>query len=210
MFNPNCAVERMKNHLAYKIGSCVLDYKINGNSFIGLVYALYKIKTVHYKEAKSYKEIIKLFPHLKYPKLEECFDYKESIKIKFHLSYMLGQVILEADRNKFKGGFIWLFKDIKRIKKEYSNIRIFLKQYNLIIERFNNVEYENVDILINNFNEILYILYLYKDIQDVINILLNNFDYFLKNFDSIREKLLSNDFYYKCKKDNYFCTDLLS
>ncbi|HEB9333001.1 TPA: DUF2972 domain-containing protein [Campylobacter coli] len=203
MLNPNCAVERVKNHLAYKVGSCVLYNKKKKFSFFILLYKLYKIKSEHYKELKNYQVLIKLFPSLRYPKLEECSNYKECIKVKFHLSYMLGQAILEADKNKFKGGYFRLWQDIKRVNQEYKDIKIFLQQYNLFIERLNNIEIQNIDLLIKNFHNVFYILNFHKDYQEIINVIIDNFDYFLNNFDTIEEWLLSDDFNERYKKENH-------
>ncbi|HED6757495.1 TPA: DUF2972 domain-containing protein [Campylobacter coli] len=210
MLNPNCAVERVKNHLAYKVGSCVLYNKKKKFSFFILLYKLYKIKSEHYKELKNYQVLIKLFPSLRYPKLEECSNYKECIKVKFHLSYMLGQAILEADKNKFKGGYFRLWQDIKRVNQEYKDIKIFLQQYNLFIERLNNIEIQNIDLLIKNFHNVFYILNFHKDYQEIINVIIDNFDYFLNNFDTIEEWLLSDDFNERYKKENHPYPPLLN
>lgn len=43
MFNPNCAVDRVKNHLAYKIGSCVLNNKTKKSPFFILLLSLIHI-----------------------------------------------------------------------------------------------------------------------------------------------------------------------
>ncbi len=50
MYNPNSAIERVKNHLAYKLGQAMIDFTNNGGGYIALFKKLYKIKKQHKKE----------------------------------------------------------------------------------------------------------------------------------------------------------------
>ncbi|MFK0400689.1 glycosyl transferase, partial [Campylobacter jejuni] len=126
MHNPNSAIERVKNHLAYKLGQVLIDFKQNGGGYIALFKKLYKIKKQHKKEQQIYQQTIQIFPQLKYPSLETCPDYSESLRYKFHLSYMLGEVLIKADMNKFKDGYFFLFKNIEQTKKDYKIIKEIL------------------------------------------------------------------------------------
>ncbi|ECR1935309.1 glycosyl transferase, partial [Campylobacter jejuni] len=126
MYNPNSAIERVKNHLAYKLGQALIDFKQNGGGYIALFKKLYKIKKQHKKEQQIYQQTIQIFPQLKYPSLETCPDYSESLRYKFHLSYMLGEVLIKADMNKFKDGYFFLFKNIEQTKKDYKIIKEIL------------------------------------------------------------------------------------
>ncbi|MBZ7929216.1 sugar transferase, partial [Campylobacter sp. RM10542] len=87
MYNPNSAVERIKNHLAYKLGQAMIEYNKNGGGYLSLFKKLYNIKKQHKKEKQIYQETIKVFPTLKYPELKQCPDYNEALKCYFHLSY---------------------------------------------------------------------------------------------------------------------------
>ncbi|EOJ0942911.1 capsular biosynthesis protein, partial [Campylobacter jejuni] len=108
MYNPNSAIDRIKNSLSYKIGFAILEHKKQyrgmGRGYIILLYKLYKIKQQHFKEQKLYKQTIKIFPHLTYPRMECCKDYNESIKYKYHFSYMLGEALIKAHKTWYKGG----------------------------------------------------------------------------------------------------------
>ncbi|EIE2159663.1 sugar transferase, partial [Campylobacter jejuni] len=104
MYNPNSAIERIKNHLAYKLGQAMIDFTNNGGGYIALFKKLYQIKRQHKKEQKIYQQTIQVFPQLKYPSLEACSDYEQALKYKFHLSYMLGEVLIKADKTWYKGG----------------------------------------------------------------------------------------------------------
>ncbi|EAJ8405453.1 glycosyl transferase, partial [Campylobacter jejuni] len=132
MHNPNSAIERIKNHLAYKLGKVMIDFSHQrnnykyGGGYIALFKKLYKIKKQHKKEQKIYQQTIQIFPQLKYPSLETCPDYSESLRYKFHLSYMLGEVLIKADMNKFKDGYFFLFKNIEQTKKDYKIIKEIL------------------------------------------------------------------------------------
>ncbi|ELE1019601.1 sugar transferase, partial [Campylobacter jejuni] len=98
MLNPNSAIERVKNHLAYKLGQTVIDFtnSSSGGGYIALFKKLYKIKKQHKKQQKIYQQTIQVFPQLKYPSLEACSDYEQALRYKFHLSYMLGEVLIKA------------------------------------------------------------------------------------------------------------------
>ncbi|MBM0637789.1 sugar transferase, partial [Campylobacter sp. VicNov18] len=94
MQNPNSAIQRIKNHLAYKLGQAMIEYNNNGGGYIRLCKKLYQIKKQYKKEKRIYQETIKVFPQLKYPPLEKCTDYEQALKYQFHLSYFLGEVLL--------------------------------------------------------------------------------------------------------------------
>ncbi|ETN90190.1 hypothetical protein X910_06665 [Campylobacter jejuni subsp. jejuni 81-176-UMCW9] len=49
MYNPNSAIERVKNHLAYKLGQAMIEFTNNGGGYIALFKKLYKIKKQHKK-----------------------------------------------------------------------------------------------------------------------------------------------------------------
>ncbi|EHP2226468.1 sugar transferase, partial [Campylobacter jejuni] len=118
MYNPNSAIERVKNHLAYKLGQTAIEHRHNcGGGYIALFKKLYKIKKQHKKEQKIYQQTIQVFPQLKYPSLEACSDYEQALKYKFHLSYMLGEVLIKAYQTWYKGSGFKLKNDIKKAKK---------------------------------------------------------------------------------------------
>ncbi|ENA0031453.1 hypothetical protein ABFH70_001386, partial [Campylobacter jejuni] len=56
MHKPNSAIERIKNHLAYKLGKVMIDFSHQrnnykyGGGYIALFKKLYKIKKQHKKE----------------------------------------------------------------------------------------------------------------------------------------------------------------
>ncbi|EAK2051360.1 capsular biosynthesis protein, partial [Campylobacter jejuni] len=116
MHKPNSAIERIKNHLAYKLGKVMIDFSHQrnnykyGGGYIALFKKLYKIKKQHKKEQKIYQQTIQVFPQLKYPNLETCSDYEQALKYKFHLSYMLGEVLIQTFQNLHKGSMFKLAK----------------------------------------------------------------------------------------------------
>ncbi|EAI1553534.1 sugar transferase, partial [Campylobacter jejuni] len=129
MYNPNSAIERIKNHLAYKLGQAMIDFTNNGGGYIALFKKLYQIKRQHKKEQKIYQQTIQVFPRLKYPSLETCSDYEQALKYKFHLSYMLGEVLIKADKTWYKGGGFKLKNNIKKAKKEFQIFREIFKEF---------------------------------------------------------------------------------
>ncbi|MBF7046466.1 DUF2972 domain-containing protein [Campylobacter volucris] len=209
MLNPHSATSRIKNQLAYKLGSCIIEHNANGGGYLSLIYKLYKIKKEYFKERKLYKQTIKIFPNLIYPDIKTLNDYNDNIRVKFHLSYMLGETLIQADKNKFKGGYFALFKNIKQTKKDYKAIKQLLSDFNIISPNMYNTIVDNKEIFIKYINKIENILKTHKDYQAIIDNIFHNFDYVLKHLDLIQEWLLSDDFYQRYKKENHPYPSLL-
>lgn len=112
---------RIKNQLSYKFGNAMIENSKSVFGYIKIPYVLYSIKKQHNKEQKEYNKKIKANPCLKLPPLESYPDYQEAIKIKEHLSYKLGEALIKAHKNWHKGGYIKLWFDIAKIKKEHKN-----------------------------------------------------------------------------------------
>ncbi|HEB7556514.1 TPA: hypothetical protein RZH79_001732, partial [Campylobacter coli] len=61
-------------------------------------------------------------PSLKLPPLESYPDYKEALKFKNHLSCKLGQALIKANKTWYKGGYIKLIFEIRKLKREFRRI----------------------------------------------------------------------------------------
>ncbi|OCR13792.1 DUF2972 domain-containing protein, partial [Helicobacter pullorum] len=169
---------------------------------LSLIISLYKIKKSHTKNHKIYQQTIQIFPQLKYPKLDACKDYNESLKYKLHLSYLLGNALIEADKNWYKGGYLKLLSKIEKAKARHRAIqevvRIIPKEKQ---EIFYCIELENrVQI---NCEKINRIFQAHKDYQPIIDNILHNFSYFLENFSEIESWLLSGEFHKRYKKEKH-------
>ncbi len=216
MHNPNSAIERIKNHLAYKLGKVMIDfshqrnnYKYGGGGYIALFKKLYQINKQHKKEQKIYQQTIQVFPQLKYPNLETCSDYEQALKYKFHLSYMLGEVLIQTFQNLHKGSMFKLAKNIKKANREFKIFKtIFdqLKIYNIKIHKdFMSDKY----LFLKKALRIENILEVHKNYQPILDNIFHNFNYFMQNFDFIEEWLLSDDFNKRYKKENHPYPSLL-
>ncbi|EIX0728418.1 DUF2972 domain-containing protein, partial [Campylobacter jejuni] len=209
MLNPNSAIERVKNHLAYKLGQTVIEHRHNGGGYIALFKKLYKIKKQHKKEQKIYQQIIQVFPQLKYPSLETCSDYNEALRCKFHLSYMIGEVLIKAYQNWYKGGGFKLKNNIKKANKEFQIFREILKEFKELNGETLKAIQDNKQLFLKEFPRIKNILKTHQDYQPILDNIFHNFNYFIKNFDLIEEWLLSDDFKEKYKKENHPYPSLL-
>lgn len=118
------AQSRIKNQLSYKLGQAIIDNSKSLWGYIRMPYILSYIKETHQKNQKIYQEKIKNNPSLKLPPFETYPDYKEAIKCKNHLSYKLGEALINADKSKFKLGYLWLWFKCKQITKEHKNCKI--------------------------------------------------------------------------------------
>ncbi|WP_229238093.1 hypothetical protein [Campylobacter volucris] len=119
----NSAKSRIQNQLSYKLGQAMI---INSKSLFGYIkmpFVLSYIKDKHNQEQKIYKEKIKKDPSLKLPSLENYPDYKEALKEKECLTYKLGQALIQADKEWYKGGYIKLWFEVRKLKREFNNKR---------------------------------------------------------------------------------------
>ncbi|EAJ9149010.1 DUF2972 domain-containing protein [Campylobacter coli] len=203
MKNSNSAIERIKNHLAYKLGQAMIDFSKNRESYILLFKKLYWINKQHKKDLKIYKQTIQIFPQLKYPKVEMCNDYKQALKYKFHLSYMLGEVLINTYQTWYKGGVFKLKSDIKRTYKEFLIFRQLFDKFEKLEPNIFAIVLDNKQILLNKFDKINNILQMHQGYQAILDNIFYNFDYFIRYFDLVEEWLLSDDFYKKYKKENH-------
>ncbi|ENJ8750192.1 hypothetical protein AB2A77_000958 [Campylobacter jejuni] len=209
MYNPNSAIERVKNHLAYKLGQAMIDFTNNGGGYIALFKKLYQIKRQHKKEQKIYQQTIQVFPQLKYPSLEACSDYEQALRYKFHLSYMLGEVLIKADVNKFKDGYFFLFKNIEQTKKDYKIIKEILDLSKKFEENIYTILAENKNLFMCNLDNLKIILDLHKNYIPVLKVIFQNFNYTLNHLEMIQEWLLSSDFKQRFQDVNHPYPSLL-
>ncbi|EGO0810586.1 hypothetical protein ITK70_001558, partial [Campylobacter lari] len=97
--NEGYAKSIIMNHLSFKIGKAMVN-KSNIFEYFLLPYVLYKIVKQHNRE--KMKEDLSLKPL----SLKSYPDYKEALKIKNYFSYKLGQALINAHKNWYKGGYI--------------------------------------------------------------------------------------------------------
>ena len=117
------AKSRIHNHLSYKLGQAMIENSKSILGYIRMPYVLSYIKEQHNKEQKQYQEQIKKNPNLKLPKLESYKDYKEALKEKECFTYKLGEALMKADKTWYKGGYVKLWFEAKRLEREYREKR---------------------------------------------------------------------------------------
>ncbi len=113
------AKSHIQNQLSYKLGQTMI---VNSKNIFGILFMpVYIISTLlsHKQEQKIYQEKIKKDPSLKLPPLESYPDYKEALKFKNHLSYKLGEALIKASNNWYGGGYIKLWFEIGKLKREF-------------------------------------------------------------------------------------------
>lgn len=177
--------------------------------YIALFKKLYQIKRQHKKEQKIYQQTIQVFPQLKYPSLEACSDYEQALRYKFHLSYMLGEVLIKADVNKFKDGYFFLFKNIEQTKKDYKIIKEILDLSKKFEENIYIILAENKNLFMCNLDNLKIILDLHKNYIPALKVIFQNFNYTLNHLEMIQEWLLSSDFKQRFQDVNHPYPSLL-
>ncbi len=116
------AKQRIQNQLSYKLGQTMI---INSKNIFGVLFMpVYIISTLlsHRQEQKIYQEKIKKDPSLKLPPLESYPDYKEALKEKECLTYKLGEALIKANKTWYKGGYVKLIFEIRKLKREFRRI----------------------------------------------------------------------------------------
>ncbi|HEB9338632.1 TPA: glycosyltransferase family 2 protein, partial [Campylobacter coli] len=108
---PAGAIDRVKNHLSYKIGVILMDAK-NFKSAILLPIRIFKMIRQHNFEQKVYKILYKFNPSMQPKPLDEYCDYYEALKVTNFLTYRLGKAFL-------KNPFTFIFK-ILSIYREFE------------------------------------------------------------------------------------------
>ncbi|MGH2267798.1 hypothetical protein [Campylobacter taeniopygiae] len=117
------AKARIQNQLSYKLGQAMMENSKSILGYIRMPYVLSYIKDKHKQEQKKYEEKIKKDPSLKLPPLESYPDYEEALNFKEHLSYKLGEALIRANNNWYGGGYIKLWFEIRKLKKEFYRIK---------------------------------------------------------------------------------------
>ncbi|HFU2596660.1 TPA: hypothetical protein ACH5K9_000621 [Campylobacter jejuni] len=115
------AKTRIQNQLSYKLGQAMIANSKSILGYIRMPFVLSYIKDKHKQEQKIYQEKIKKDPSLKLPPLESYPDYQEALKLKNHLSYKLGQALIKANKTWYKGGYVKLLFEIRKLKREFRN-----------------------------------------------------------------------------------------
>ncbi|MCL9820692.1 hypothetical protein NCR96_02870 [Helicobacter sp. 14348-15] len=112
------AKDRIHNHLSYKLGQAMIENSKSLLGYIRMPYVLSYIKDKHKQEQQQYQEAIKKNPNLKLPNLESYPDYKESLKEKECLTYKLGEAFIKANKTWYKGGYVKLWFEVRRLRGE--------------------------------------------------------------------------------------------
>ncbi|EDO8877804.1 alpha-2,3-sialyltransferase [Campylobacter coli] len=116
LININSAKARIQNQLCYKLGQVMIR---NSKSFLGLIkmpYILIAIVIV-YKDQKSNLKL----SNDRLPPLETYSDYQEALKEKECFTYKLGEALIKAHKNWYKGGYLKFYlKDVPRLKREFN------------------------------------------------------------------------------------------
>ncbi|EOH7341635.1 hypothetical protein ACMCWU_001486, partial [Campylobacter coli] len=107
---------RIQNQLSYRLGQTIMANSKSLSSCLAMPIILLSVIISYKQEQKIYQEKIKKDPSLKLPPLENYPDYKEALTLKSHLFYKLGQILIKANKTWYKGGYIGVWFEIKRLR----------------------------------------------------------------------------------------------
>jgi len=165
------ASQRIKNHLSYKLGSCLIEFSKKSKSYIFLgggallAIKLLSIARTHKKEQKLYKQIITLFPDFTIPPLNS-YPPLEILEFQNHLSYKLGSALIKARKDVFKGGYLFFFLKLKRLKKEFIIYNTHKNKLLPFSEILNAYSLEDLEIFIKELENLALLLEFFKDCAD--------------------------------------------
>ncbi|MBT0885600.1 hypothetical protein KJR01_09400, partial [Campylobacter sp. 2018MI10] len=109
MIQNGTACQRIKNHLAYKLGTCAIN--TNKVKLILLPLKILIIYLNHILENKNY---------IKQPKLYEYNDYIDASKLKQTYTYKLGELLIQSFSNWYKLSIFTLPLKIKQLKQDFK------------------------------------------------------------------------------------------
>lgn len=112
---------RIYEHLSYKLGNAMIKNSKSFTRIIAMPLILISIAIAH-KEQQFMQENIRKKNLFKQPKLEDYNDYKEALKEKECLTYKLGEALIQANKTWYKGGYIKLLFEIRKLLKKFNII----------------------------------------------------------------------------------------
>lgn len=89
----NYAIERIRYHLAYKLGYAMIENHTTIFGKIKLPFILLAIALKHRRQKIEYRKIIQTKPNLKVPPIEHYEDYRSALAEKQSTPYRLGQAV---------------------------------------------------------------------------------------------------------------------
>ncbi|MCE7228842.1 glycosyltransferase [Campylobacter coli] len=123
------ARDRIQKQLTYRLGKLVLEKSQNFFGLVFLPYFIFKLILKFKNEKKEYQKLIKKTPELSLPKLELYPDFDDIWKVREHLSFKIGHLILKANKNWYKGSYIYLPYYIYKCYKQHQNSKKNISTY---------------------------------------------------------------------------------
>lgn len=127
----------------------------------------------------------------------------------------MGEALIKTHKNWYKGSYLFLLKEFKLAKNNYTSIKELLDTLNLYTTSLNPNVYENIlnhiDFFTNkSYQEKLHkLINLHKDYESLISVILNNLSFVIKHFETINKWLSSSDFKIRYKDENHPYPSLL-
>ncbi|MFB1645984.1 glycosyltransferase family 2 protein [Campylobacter molothri] len=112
------AKQRIQNQLSYKLGQTMIMRSASFSKILSMPFYLISTFLNHKLQQKIYQKKIEKNPSLKLPRLKSYPDYQEALKEKESFTYKLGKALIKANNDWYRGGYIKLWFEIRRIKKE--------------------------------------------------------------------------------------------
>ncbi|BDL71864.1 hypothetical protein NNQ38_001753 [Campylobacter jejuni] len=107
--------------MSFRVGSAVVSiYKTNKYKLLFIPYVVQEIIDKYLVDLEDYNLQAEYCCDLKLLPIKHCDDYLESQKLKKSFVYKIGEIILEAQKSRFKLGYLALL--LKLVKNSINNI----------------------------------------------------------------------------------------
>ena len=119
----NFAKTRIQNELPYKLGQAMIMRSKSFSRMLSMPAYLISIFLTYRLEQKVHQKKIEKDPFLALPPLESYPDYHEALKERECFTYKLGEALIKANNNWYGGGYIKLWFEIRKLRKEFKKSR---------------------------------------------------------------------------------------
>ncbi|MBZ7934026.1 hypothetical protein H2275_02345 [Campylobacter sp. W0065] len=119
----NFAKTRIQNELPYKLGQAMIMRSKSFSRMLSMPAYLISIFLTYRLEQKVHQKKIEKDPFLALPPLESYPDYHEALKERECFTYKLGEALIKANNNWYGAGYIKLWFEIRKLRKEFKKSR---------------------------------------------------------------------------------------
>lgn len=105
----------------YRLGKILIRWRKYHIFNIVWLFRMIKCIFMDNKKKELFVDKLKEYDGLRIPQLNDYKDYRDSLKIKKYFSYQLGYMFMQAHKAWYKGGYVRLWFEVRKLKKDFNN-----------------------------------------------------------------------------------------